>query len=500
MSLFYVVVEDLKDWSKFYPSEDVITFEHYCSLPSSKRSARVRVVNLCRSYKYLSKGYYTSLLAEARGHSVCPSVSTLNDLSRKSLYFLQLGEQPLLEDETRATDGVVVDTDNTLAPGEGNTWIFNCYFGQTDQSSLISMTKKIFDRFPCPILQVTLSRRKGWHLDKVKPIPLKILDDAEQTRFAEAFDQYSRKIWLRPKVSRQYRYDLAILVDPNEAMPPSDHLALKRMIKAAREVGIAAELITKKDYIKLAEYDALLIRETTAIDHHTYRFAKKAESEGMIVIDDSVSIIRCTNKIYLADLLQRKNVPIPSSIILGSTKDSELSECAQKLGFPIVLKIPDGSFSRGVVKVNSVEELHYHAEELMKKSALLIAQEFLYTDYDWRIGILNNEPLFACRYYMVRDHWQIYRHDKNKTNSGSSDHLSLADVPQQVIQTALNASRLIGDGLYGVDLKQIGDRIVVIEVNDNPNIDAGVEDACLGMELYLRLMREFMRRLEGRGK
>ena len=42
------------------------------------------------------------------------------------------------------------------------------------------------------------------------------------------------------------------------------------------------ELIEKKDYARLGEFDALLIRETTAIDHHTYRYATKAESEGLV--------------------------------------------------------------------------------------------------------------------------------------------------------------------------------------------------------------------------
>ena len=41
-----------------------------------------------------------------------------------------------------------------------------------------------------------------------------------------------------------------------------------------------------------------------------------------------------------------------------------------------------------------------------------------------------------------------------------------------------------------------GNRIVVIEVNDNPSIDAGVEDEYLGEDLYRRIMEEFLRRLE----
>ncbi len=36
----------------------------------------------------------------------------------------------------------------------------------------------------------------------------------------------------------------------------------------------------------------------------------------------------------------------------------------------------------------------------------------------------------------------------------------------------------------------------VIEVNDNPNIDAGLEDRILKDELYLTVMRSFVTRIE----
>ncbi|KPX82796.1 Glutathione synthase/Ribosomal protein S6 modification enzyme -like protein [Pseudomonas savastanoi] len=65
-----------------------------------------------------------------------------------------------------------------------------------------------------------------------------------------------------------------------------------------------------------------------------------------------------------------------------------------------------------------------------------------------------------------------------------------------MVELALKTANLIGDGLYGVDLKQSGDQVVVIEVNDNPNLDAGIEDAYLQDDLYSLVLEEFVRRLE----
>lgn len=67
-----------------------------------------------------------------------------------------------------------------------------------------------------------------------------------------------------------------------------------------------------------------------------------------------------------------------------------------------------------------------------------------------------------------------------------------------MIDTALKAANLIGDGFYGVDIKQNGDSLYVIEVNDNPNLETGVEDAAEGEGLYQVILGEFVRRLDSR--
>jgi glutathione synthase/RimK-type ligase-like ATP-grasp enzyme len=241
----------------------------------------------------------------------------------------------------------------------------------------------------------------------------------------------------------------------------------------------------------------LFIRETTASDNHTYRFAHRAEKEGMVVIDDPSSILRCTNKIFLNDLMVSNKLAVPHTEILYRDDTKSLKEVVAKLGFPLVLKIPDGSFSRGVVKVESEQALEEAASGLFQHSVLLLAQEYVYTEFDWRIGVLNHQPLYACKYFMSRGHWQIYNHGaKGADKTGRFETVAVSDAPAEVVKLALKATQLIGNGLYGVDLKQVGNKPVVIEVNDNPSIDAGVEDGHLGGELYLRIMQEFLRRME----
>ena len=162
------------------------------------------------------------------------------------------------------------------------------------------------------------------------------------------------------------------------------------------------------------------------------------------------------------------------------------------------LKKTDSECSRGVVKIDDETELKQTAKELLERSDLLVVQSFVPTEYDWRIGILNGQPLYACRYYMAPEHWQIIKRDTDGKQEGAADTLPIDAVPTRVLDVAMKAAKTVGDGLYGVDLKQFGSRVALIEVNDNPSLDAGVEDRVLGADLYRIVMQHMMDRLDAR--
>jgi len=97
------------------------------------------------------------------------------------------------------------------------------------------------------------------------------------------------------------------------------------------------EPITRRQLAELAGYDGLFIRETTSIDNHTYRFARRAWQEGMPVIDDPISMIRCMNKVFLMELMRSNQVPTPPTVMLADQTD--LPRAMDQLGLPLVVKI-----------------------------------------------------------------------------------------------------------------------------------------------------------------
>lgn len=488
MAKFLIVTEKKSDWAAYFPSESVVSVGDYLDHRSDKAARNTQVINLCRNYDYQSVGYYCTLLAEARGHRILPTLRTINEVTNNVPQMLVL-------------HGMSDALDLAFAGQEQDSVTLLFYFGQTDIVPLQKLARQLFERYPLPVMQVCFRHnRLGWQLSRISPYPFHLLEDGQQDSFASSLERFSRKIWRQPSHSPRYRYDLAILIDREERLPPSNLLAIKRFIRAGKRLGINVELIDKEQMGRLGEYDALFIRATTNINNYTYEFARRAEELGLVVIDDPASIMYCTNKVYLAELLEKHKIPTPKTRVLRMGEKELVNKTVKALGLPCVLKLPDGSFSRGVHKVDTAEELAQKADEMMAESSLILAQEFMYTEFDWRIGILDRQPLFACKYYMSRGHWQIYEHkDGGSFNAGGWETLDVMSVPRCVRETAIKAANLIGDGLYGVDIKQRGNRAYVIEINDNPNIDKGIEDFFMGELIYERVMVEFLRRMQLRG-
>jgi glutathione synthase/RimK-type ligase-like ATP-grasp enzyme len=216
--------------------------------------------------------------------------------------------------------------------------------------------------------------------------------------------------------------------------------------------------------------------------------------EGMPVIDDPISMIRCTNKVYLWERLTHAGLPMPETIVIQEPADAV--RAADVLGFPVVVKIPDGSFSRGVRKADTMEALKATVTEFFKETDLLLAQRFVPTQFDWRVGVLAGQPLFVCQYTMAKKHWQIVRHRENGSPiEGGFRTFPIDRVPPEVLDAGVRAASLIGDGLYGVDLKETTDGVFIIEINDNPNLDHGVEDLVAKSDLWNRLTRWFTTRI-----
>ncbi|MCO6437804.1 MAG: RimK family protein [Phycisphaerae bacterium] len=478
-----IVVNQPKNWSLHIPGVPVVAARTYLTDPQYSEQRNLRVFNLCRSYRYQSTGYYVSLLAMARGQKPLPSITTIQDM--KTLAIARVVADDLDELIQRS-----------LRPLRSDFFTLRVYFGKNLAKRYDELSQSLFRSFQAPLLRADFARvEEEWVLRNIGPIAGNDIPEGHRDFVIQSATEFFRNNRLPRQRRSTASYDMAILLDPDAEKAPSNKGAIRKFVSAARRLGIDTELIDQEDFGRIAEFDALFIRETTAVHHHTYRFARRAAAEGLVVIDDPDSIARCTNKVYLAEMLRRYKVPIPQTLVVH--KDNR-DRIVAEIGLPCILKQPDSSFSQGVFKANDEAELQACVDRLLEKSDLIVAQKFMPTPFDWRIGILEREAIFACKYFMAGGHWQITETGEQGVRYGDVEAVPLDQVPEVVLKTALRAAKPIGDGLYGVDVKQFGDEVCVIEVNDNPNVDAGYEDRILGDTLYDRIMGVFLKRIQSR--
>lgn len=478
-----IVVNDPKRWKLNVPDVETVSSREYLTHPRFATARNLRVFNLCRDYRYQTKGYYVSLMAEARGHKPMPDMKQILDLRFPSLVRLASADlEELIQKSLRRL--------------KSKEFVLSVYFGCNVAARYQEIARELHRLFPVPFFRARFTRNKKWILQGIRlvsmnEIPKSHLPDVRT--FAKAY--FGRKRYVGPRISR-LNYDLAILVSRNDPAPPSNRQALNRFADAAERTGIRAEIIESEDYNRVSAFDALFIRENTHANNETYRFARRAQSEGIALIDYPENILKCNNKVYVTELLELNKVSTPRTIIVHSRNRNRVLE---RINLPCVLKMPDSTFSMGVFKVETDQDFHKNVGRMLELSDLIIAQEYVYTDFDWRIGILDGTPLFACKYFMARGHWQIFNWETNlkKDREGGFECLPVEEAPAGVISMAVRAAGLVNPkGLFGVDLKVIEGRPTVIEVNDNPNIDYGVEDLVLKDSLYDAVIAGLKKRIE----
>jgi glutathione synthase/RimK-type ligase-like ATP-grasp enzyme len=477
-----IVTDQQQPWFDI-PGAMIVTARSYLSEPDSGLDGGVRVLNLCRTGRYQGRGYYVSLLAEARGQRPLPDVKTVEDLKSEQRVQTLAAQLESLVDETLHHD-------------ESERFELDVYLGKDPAERHQALAEKLFASVRAPLLRAMFGRTQGrWRLQEVEAIGIADVPAQDRAFVLEAVKAFAAQAQAaKAQRAGASAPRLAILHDPSEAHKPSNDEALQRLVKAAPLVGLEAELIGPDALERLPEFDALFNRASPEVDGFVYEFVRRAESLGMPVVDDAESILKCLNKVYMHELMNRHRIPTPRTLTVHR---GNVDEVAATLGLPCVLKLPDSGFGLDVLKIESEDQLRQEAERFFKVSELFIAQEWLPSDFDWRVGVYDRRPLFVAKYFMAPGHWKVNQvvEGQEQLVEGKTQAMTIGEAPEEVINMAVRAANLIGRGLYGVDLKQVEDRVYLIEVNCNPNLDAGNEDQVLGDALYREVVGVFARRI-----
>jgi glutathione synthase/RimK-type ligase-like ATP-grasp enzyme len=286
---------------------------------------------------------------------------------------------------------------------------------------------------------------------------------------------------------------LAIFIERYTINRSSEFEALMRYRAAAEELGHHADYLFRRELRKIPSYDAVLIRALTDPLNSSFVAARIAELNGKPVIDDSRSILVCCDKVHMYRRLMAAEVPVPRTAFCGpdEIRPARGAELLARFGPRLVLKAPNSSFSQHVEKVETPEEFEKVGARFLHRADRVVVQEFVESEFDWRVGVLAGEPVFACRYVIPEETFKIMAIVDGRMRACRVEAVPVTAAPPHIVATAVAAANAIGGGLYGVDLKDVEGRAVVIEVNDNPTINADEEDR-FAPDVYARIVRHLL--------
>jgi glutathione synthase/RimK-type ligase-like ATP-grasp enzyme len=287
---------------------------------------------------------------------------------------------------------------------------------------------------------------------------------------------------------------LAIFIERYTINRSEEFEALFRFRTAAEELGHHADYLFRRELRKIPRYDAVLIRALTDPLNSSYVAARIAEMHGKPVIDDSSSIVVCCDKIHMYRRLVAAGVPIPRTVFCNADEIWAWrgEQLLAELGPRLVLKAPNSSFSQHVELVTTPVDFEKVGDRFLHRADRVVVQEFVETEFDWRVGVLAGEPLYACRYIIPEETFKILAMVNGEMRACRVDAVPLASAPADIVATAVAAANAVGSGLYGVDLKDVHGRPVVIEVNDNPTINAEEEDR-YAPDVYAKIVRHLLK-------
>jgi glutathione synthase/RimK-type ligase-like ATP-grasp enzyme len=272
---------------------------------------------------------------------------------------------------------------------------------------------------------------------------------------------------------------LGIFVDRKTLSSAEQLNALIRCRDVAEELGHSAEFLFPVDIRKIPAMDALFIRARTDPLNVTYVASRMAESYGIPVIDDPSSIQICSDKINMYSHLQKNGVRLPRTLFLSKRDLTpvRVRDIFDEIGTPLILKEPSTSFSLRVEKVADAGEFMQVARRFIRLSDWIVVQQFVESRFDWRVGTLDGELLYVCKYTIPDATFKIQASVNGHVVYCTVESIPENQAPPQVIRLGIEAAKAIGSGLYGVDLKTSNGDCYVIEVNDNPSLEGG-EDVC----------------------
>ena len=215
---------------------------------------------------------------------------------------------------------------------------------------------------------------------------------------------------------------------------------------------------------ELPKYDAVIPRIGASITFYGTAVVRQFEMMGTFCVNESVAISRSRDKLRSMQLLSRKGIGLPRTGF-AHHPDNIQDVIKNVGGAPLVIKLLEGTQGIGVVLAETTKAAESVIEAFMGLKANIMVQEFIEeaNGADIRCFVVGNKVIAAMKRQAKEGEFRSNLH-----RGGSAE---LVRLTKEERATAINAAKVMGLNLCGVDILQSKNGPVVMEVNSSPGLE-----------------------------
>ncbi len=241
---------------------------------------------------------------------------------------------------------------------------------------------------------------------------------------------------------------------------------------------------------RLEGFDAVIPRIGASITFYGTAVVRQFEMMGVYPLNESQAIHRSRDKLRSMQLLSREDIGMPATGFAHSPDDTR--DLLQLVGgAPVVLKLLEGTQGIGVVLAETRKAAESVIEAFRGLHAHFLVQTFVKEadGADIRCFVIGGKVVAAMK--------RQAKEGEFRSNLHRGGHAELVRITARERATAVQAARVLGLNVSGVDLLRSNEGPVVMEVNSSPGLE-GIERAT-GKDVA-RLIIEFIEKHHRPGK
>lgn len=257
----------------------------------------------------------------------------------------------------------------------------------------------------------------------------------------------------------------------------------KRLVEEAKNRGHQVQVIKYKDcYLSLDQsnpevfyrgekvtgIDAIIPRIASNMTRYGCSIVRQFEMQGIWTLSNSIAITRARDKLRSAQILTKKGIDTPKTLVSRNTAD--IDHLIDQLGLPMIIKLAKGTHGNGVVLAetkkaakSALQAFYLYNED----GTNILLQEYIKESAgtDIRAFVVGSRVVASMQRQSLDDD---FRSNLHKGGEGTAIRLT-----QEEKRVALRAARAMGLHVAGVDIMRSNRGPLVLEVNASPGF--GIE-------------------------